>query len=139
MMHSCPFCRIMLPNLEDMWNPIGRGFDGSPASVGGIRSCAWCASSAQIMDTTRTMLQQVAQPLTGFFAALSSLLALCQEFVCEDDVAFTQRGSFLTEDSQVSFAQQDQFLVIQEYERGWQVTTSYSSQDREDWLAQWRT
>src|SRR6266571_7312185 len=125
-MHSCPFCRIMLPNLEDMWNPIGRGFDGSPASVGGIRSCAWCASASCIMDTTHTMLQQIAQPLTGFFTALSSLLTLCQDYLCEDDVEFARRGSFSTEDLQVSFEQQDQFLIIQDYESSWQVTTSYS-------------
>jgi len=122
-----------------MWNPIGRGFDGSPASVGGIRSCAWCASNAAIMDTAHTMLQQLAEPLTGFFTALSSLLTLCQDFVCESDTEFVQRGTFSTEDAQVSFAQQDQFLVIQEDENGWQVITSYSSQDREDWLAQWRS
>ncbi len=78
-MHNCPFCRIMLPNLEDMWNPIGRGFDGSPASVGGVRSCAWCASNAAIMDTTRTLLQQVAQPLVSFFAALASVPELIGE------------------------------------------------------------
>lgn len=55
----CPFCPLLLPGQEDMWNPIGNDFFGEPASIGGVPSCGDCAQVVEIGGNAAELVAQV--------------------------------------------------------------------------------
>lgn len=55
----CPFCPILLPHQQELWNTIGPDFFGEPAEIGGVPSCGDCAAVAAMTDEAEQIIRML--------------------------------------------------------------------------------